>query len=148
MITQQPRVNTHRLNNNKDIKMDETSKNNIGVPLNGNDQSGVAEDHRDILIDGKLLGSHDRIFDLVDIVEDSRAFGQREEQEVIVIDGRAYERIMKPGEVIFDLNDITQGECHDDIIRKISEIAERVAKEIIPGIAEKVIREEIEKLKG
>ena len=101
-----------------------------------------------MMIDGKLLEKHDRIFDLVDIVEEGNAFRPREEQEIIVIDGRAYERIRKPDEVVFDLNDVVHDECHDEVVRKISEIAERIAREIIPGIAEKVIREEIEKLKG
>jgi hypothetical protein len=36
---------------------------------------------------------------------------------------------------------------NDEIIRRATEIAERIARELIPGIAERVIREEIEKLK-
>jgi hypothetical protein len=36
---------------------------------------------------------------------------------------------------------------NDEIIKRVSEIAERIAKEMVPGIAERVIREEIDKLK-
>ncbi len=148
MITQSTRVDGHRPINKADQRINEISKNNVRVPRNENGQSGRMKNKTDILIDGKPLGQHDKIFDLVDIVEEGKAFGHGEEQEIIVIDGRAYERIRKPGEVVFDLNDVVREGCHDEVVKKISEIAERVAREMIPGIAEKVIREEIEKLKG
>jgi undecaprenyl pyrophosphate synthase len=35
----------------------------------------------------------------------------------------------------------------DEIMKRAEEIAEKVAREVIPDIAERVIREEIEKLK-
>ena len=35
----------------------------------------------------------------------------------------------------------------DEILNRVTETAERVAREIIPDIAERIIREEIEKLK-
>jgi len=36
---------------------------------------------------------------------------------------------------------------NEEIIKRATEIAERIAREIIPEIAERVIKEEIEKLK-
>jgi hypothetical protein len=36
---------------------------------------------------------------------------------------------------------------HDEIMKRAVEIAERIAREVVPDIAERVIREEIEKLK-
>jgi hypothetical protein len=36
----------------------------------------------------------------------------------------------------------------DEIMKRADEIAEKIARELIPGIAERVIREEIEKLKA
>ncbi len=36
---------------------------------------------------------------------------------------------------------------HEEIMKRASEIAEKVAREVIPAVAERVIREEIEKLK-
>jgi hypothetical protein len=36
----------------------------------------------------------------------------------------------------------------DEIMQRVKEITEKIAKEIVPDIAERVIREEIEKLKA
>jgi len=77
------------------------------------------------------------------------------------------ERLMKPNEKIYDLIDVVEDEGGDDgivvekkpkvavvntglqdeIMKRVSETAERVAREIMPEIAERIIREEIEKLK-
>jgi len=77
------------------------------------------------------------------------------------------ERVMKPGEKIYDLLDVIEEEradagiavekkpkmaivnmgLQDEMMKRVSETAERVAREIIPEIAERIIREEIEKLK-
>lgn len=72
-----------------------------------------------------------------------------------------------PGEKIFDLVDVIEenlGDAgigaekktkvavvnmglQDEILKRVTETTERIAREIIPDIAERVIREEIEKLK-
>ena len=74
------------------------------------------------------------------------------------------EKIRRPGEpnvltgkdVVYDLVDVVEepridaivgGRLQDEIMKKVSEIAERVAREQFPAIAERVIREEIENLK-
>ena len=77
------------------------------------------------------------------------------------------DRLMKPGETIFDLVDVIEEGVgavgadvekkpkvavvnlglQDEILKRVTETAERVAREIIPDIAERIIREEIEKLK-
>lgn len=76
------------------------------------------------------------------------------------------ERFMKPDEKIYDLLDVIEDEGGDgvvvekkpkvaivntglqeEIMKRVSETAERVAREIMPDIAERIIREEIEKLK-
>jgi hypothetical protein len=103
---------------------------------------------KDILIDGRLLSKDDRVYDLVDVVEEGDIPGDKEDREIIVIDGRVYERVMSPNDGVPDLADVVKDDAHDEVIRRVSEIAERVAREIIPDIAERVIREEIEKLKG
>ena len=36
---------------------------------------------------------------------------------------------------------------HDEIMKRAAEIAEKVAREVIPDIAERIIRAEIERLK-
>lgn len=77
------------------------------------------------------------------------------------------DRLMKPGETIFDLVDVIEEEksdvgiaterktkvalvnmgLQDEIMNRVTETTERIAREIIPDIAERIIREEIEKLK-
>jgi hypothetical protein len=54
-----------------------------------------------------------------------------------------------PGRRIFELADPVGDplEMKQEMLAKIAEVAERVAREIIPGLAERVIRDEIEKLK-
>ena len=76
------------------------------------------------------------------------------------------DRLMRPGEKIYELVDVVEevmdvapgGErwtkvavvnmgLQDEILNRVSETAERVAREVIPDIAERIIREEIEKLR-
>ena len=104
----------------------------------------------------RLVKPTDKIYDLVDVLEDG-APEVRAEQEIIVIDGRVYERVLKPEDRIYDLNDVLEeGErknfspgAVDDEIRAIAtEMAERIARELVPGIAERISLEEIEKLKS
>jgi hypothetical protein len=77
------------------------------------------------------------------------------------------DRLVKPGEKIFDLVDVIEEDAgdadagvekkmkvavvnmglQDEILKRVTETAERVAREMIPDIAERIIREEIEKLK-
>lgn len=103
----------------------------------------------------RLLQPTDRIYDLLDLVEDELPEA-RNPQEVIVIDGRGYDRVLRPGEKIYELQDVLEegpgpgfpGEAMEEEMRKIAlAMAEKIAREIIPEIAERVIREEIEKLK-
>jgi len=73
-------------------------------------------------------------------------------QEVIVVDGRGYENNGNNKKEIYTLVDViedtqTANNLNEEIVKRATEIAERIAREIIPEIAEKVIKEEIEKLK-
>jgi len=66
-------------------------------------------------------------------------------------------RMLKPGDTIYELTKVIEehieeqpesGEVPEDIINeKVAEAVERIAREMFPSIAERVIREEIEKLK-
>lgn len=67
--------------------------------------------------DGRTLAKDDKIYDLVDVV----GTGPEERLPVDLLD--------------------------DKIMETVSRVAERVAREMFPSIAEKVIREEIDKLK-
>ncbi len=98
-----------------------------------------------MMIEGRMLRPEDRVHDLVDVLEDSPVF-PRDGQPA----GRLYPQ------KIYDLIDVVEKKpkmafvdagFRDEIMKRAAEIAERVSREIIPDIAERVIREEIEKLK-
>ena len=114
---------------------------------------GLSGEDRDrvMMIEGRVLKPEDRIHDLVDILDAVSGF--REEAPRERRDGP---------EIIYDLVDVVDvvevverkprmalvdTGLHDEIMKRAEEIAEKVAREIIPDIAERVIREEIEKLK-
>ncbi len=48
--------------------------------------------------ENRLLKPTDSIYDLLDVVDDLP--GVRDEQEVIIIDGRGYDRVLKPEDKI------------------------------------------------
>jgi hypothetical protein len=109
-----------------------------------------------VLIDGHLLKPDDRIYELVEIVDGNKGVETKQDREIIVIDGRVYERMLRPEDKVYDLVDILEkgsGErlqdsnLNDEIMKRVSDITQRIAREIVPEIAERVIREEIDKLK-
>lgn len=95
-------------------------------------------------IGGRVLGPEDKIHDLVDPLDSTAGISGK-------IPG------MKSGpEKIYDLVDVIERKprmavvdtgLHDEIMKRAAEIAEKIAREVIPDIAERVIREEIERLK-
>ncbi|OPY91323.1 MAG: hypothetical protein A4E72_00166 [Syntrophus sp. PtaU1.Bin208] len=117
-----------------------------------------------------LLGPDDKVYDLVDIVDESPKrihdltdvveepdiLRNKEPHEVLVVDGRGYEKEQQPEDKIHNLVDVVeekpiqeqpQGLPQEEMRRILVETVEKMAREMIPGIAERVIREEIEKLK-
>jgi hypothetical protein len=91
----------------------------------------------------------EEIIDLIDEISDDK------EKIEAVKDKDGW--ILRDDEEIYDLMDVVEEvpegglgdrEFNDKIVKKVSEIAEKIAREIVPEIAEKVIREEIEKLKN
>ena len=98
-----------------------------------------------MMIEGRVLKPEDRIYDLVDLLDSTSGYGEKNVLK------------MKAGpEKIYDLVDVVERKpkmafvdtgLHDEIMKRADEIAEKVAREVIPDIAERVIREEIEKLK-
>ena len=101
-----------------------------------------------------------KIFELTEVLEETNG---RNNQEVIVIDGRGYEKNIKPKDlydaVSEESNHKSEKFLNEEIVKQameiaekkalelVPEIAEKIARELIPQIAEKIIREEIEKLK-
>ena len=73
-------------------------------------------------------------------------------QEIIIVDGRGYENNVNNKREIYTLVDViedsqTANNLNEEIIKRAAEIIERITRELVPEIAEKVIKEEIEKLK-
>ena len=136
--------------------MDAISKHLVGVLREGSKESVPDARTEDVLVDGHLLKPDDRIHELVDVIDDNAGAETKHDREIIVIDGRVYERVSGQGDEVHDIVDAVEkgsgGYLHDpgvndEIIRRVSEVAERIAKEIVPEIAERIIREEINKLK-
>lgn len=74
--------------------------------------------------------------------------------EKVRISGEA--PVRDPKSKVYELRDVVEepridaivgGRLQDEIMKKVAEVAERVAREQFPGIAERIIREEIENLK-
>lgn len=135
--------------------MDAPSKQIVGLLGEEGREVGDARE-RDIIIDGRLLKPDDRIYNLHDVAGDNLESDSKKDREIIVIDGRVYERVSKSDGTVYDLTDVvekgTGGSMYDpglneEIMKKVAETTERIVKEMIPEIAERVIREEIEKLK-
>jgi hypothetical protein len=111
----------------------------VSEGLPGEDRNSV------MMIEGRMLKPDDRIHDLSDVLEESPGFP---------VEGRPAGRLGP--EKIYDLIDVVERKpkmafvdagLRDAIMKRAEEIAERIAREITPGVAERVIREEIEKLK-
>ncbi|MBP7764689.1 MAG: hypothetical protein K4445_05615 [Deltaproteobacteria bacterium] len=107
------------------------------------EESGKAEDRK--------------IVELTEVYDERAGHGRRSTegrnpQQVIVVDGRGYERVKPNGHSMHDLTDVVEEhlltpQMKDTIMKQAVEIIEKMAKEMIPEIAERVIREEIEKIK-
>ncbi len=103
--------------------------------------------NRVMMIEGRVLKPEDRILDLVDALEDSPVspadrspLGKPSAEKIYDLVDVVVER--KPPKMAF-----VDAGLHDEIMKRAAEIAEKVAREVIPGVAERIIREEIEKLK-
>ena len=84
------------------------------------------------------------IYELVDVVEEPS------DPEFAVGTAQSGTLVMPVGkkEMSSDISDIMTEMMTDETCRMIATTVERVAREMIPAIAERVIREEIEKLKS
>lgn len=89
------------------------------------EEGGMIENLRgtseDIIIDGRIFREGDKVYDLVDVIEE--------------ITPEAPDRTLQAPDL------------DEKILQEVRSITERMAREMIPEIAERVIREEIEKLK-
>lgn len=100
-----------------------------------------------MMIEGRVLKPNDKIHDLVDVLG---------AEEFSAPPAKPFPGKEGGREKIYDLTDVVEKRprmalvdagLHDEIMKRASEIAEKIALDVIPAIAERVIREEIEKLK-
>lgn len=73
-------------------------------------------------------------------------------QPVVVIDGRGYDNVQMHSQSIHELTEIVDdepamGDINDLALKRAIERIEKIAREAILDIAERVIREEMEKIK-
>jgi hypothetical protein len=97
-----------------------------------------------------IIKENENVLDLTDEIKDQN---NGNHQEVIIVDGRGYTKDSGDREEIYTLVDViddnqTQDKIQKEIIARSEEIIERIARKIVPEIAERIIKEEIEKLKN
>ncbi|HLZ19673.1 MAG TPA: hypothetical protein VKO67_08680 [Smithellaceae bacterium] len=98
-----------------------------------------------------------KIYDLTDVYDERSGHGRRSTdkgpQQIIVIDGRGYERVNPGGQSIHDLTEVVDEQSmatiqiNDIVMKQATQIIEKVARQVVPEIAERIIKEEIEKIK-
>lgn len=89
---------------------------------------------------------------ILDLTEEIQDPNNGNHQEVIVVDGRGYQKTSRDNGEVYNLIDVVDDNQTSDLINKeiiarSEEIIERIARKIVPEIAERIIKEEIEKLK-
>ncbi|MEN6468702.1 MAG: hypothetical protein ABFD45_07110 [Smithella sp.] len=99
-----------------------------------------------------------KIYELTEIVDERNGQSRnmpdgKKSQPVIVVDGRGYERVQSNGYPIHDLTEVIEDafsadQINDMVMKRVDEIIEKIAREVVPVRAERIIREEIEKIKG
>ncbi len=101
----------------------------------------------------------ERIYDLTDVVEERPLRDDRGESRMMRTPSvKEHPAGETPDEIrfsqekkVYELSNLfdesQEGQIREEIRRKAAEIAEKVAREVMPGVVERVIREEIEKLK-
>jgi hypothetical protein len=89
------------------------------------------------------------VHDLTDELQDDN---NENNQDVIVVDGRGYENDSQIKKEVYNLVDVIDDnqmgdKIYEDIILRLEKIVEKITRRMVPEIAEKIIREEIERLK-
>lgn len=98
-----------------------------------------------------------KIHELTEIYDERNGHGRRvtdgkNPQPIIVIDGRGYDRVKSNGDNIHELTEVVDdnlsvSQINDAVMKRAAEIIEKIARDVVPVIAERVIKEEIEKIK-
>ena len=99
--------------------------------------------------ENSIIKENKEVYDLTDELLDEN---NEIIQDVIVVDGRSYKNDYEIKKEVYNLaeviSDNNNGDSiYEDIIKHVEEIVERIATRMVPEIAERIIKEEIEKLK-
>jgi hypothetical protein len=98
-----------------------------------------------MMIEGRVLMPEDRIHTLTDPLDEEAEFSADPTPGWKSVPDKIYDLVdvveKKPKLAFVDPG------LREEIMKRAGEIAEKVAREIVPDIAERIIREEIEKLK-
>src|SRR4030042_3920561 len=95
--------------------------------------------NRIMMIEGRVLRPEDRIHDLWNMVEDAPHFP-----------AKGFSGVKAAPERIYDLVDVVEKKpkmaladtgLRDEIMKRAEEIAEKIARELTPGIADRALRE-------
>lgn len=97
-----------------------------------------------------IMKENEIVHDLTDELQDDN---NENNQNVILVDGRGYENDPQIKKEVYNLVDVIDDnqmgdKIYEDIINRLEEIVEKIARKMVPDIAEKIIKEEIEKLKN
>lgn len=108
------------------------------------------------MIDNSAIVQDEKIYELTDIFDEqneqiSLPRGAKKSQEAI--DGPGYElakhefmEVHELTEVVAD--ELSSPEFNDAVMKQAAVIIEKIAREVVPEIAERLIGEEIKKIKG
>jgi hypothetical protein len=101
-------------------------------------------------MDENSIMKEDKI--VYDLTQESPDMNNGNSQEGIMVDGRSYENNSQEKKEIYTLVDViedtqTGDNIYEEIIKRSEEIVERIARKLVPEITERIIKEEIEKLK-
>lgn len=98
-----------------------------------------------------------KIYELTDIYDERNGYvhslhEDESSQQVIMVDGKGYERAKTDGHNIHELTDVIEEDpsikqFNEAVMKRAMELVEKIARDAVPDIAERVIREEIEKIK-
>ena len=80
------------------------------------------------------------------------AAGEKFRERVIVVDGRGYENNSQEKKEIHNLVDVIEDtrnadKIYEEIMKRSEEIVRKIALKIVPETAERIIKEEIEKIR-
>lgn len=100
-------------------------------------------------MDAHSIKEADKVHDMTEAIKDD---DHDNHSDVIVVDGRGYENNPLLEEEVYNLVDVVQdpstdGGLPDDFDARLEALVEKSVRQWLPEIAERIIRDEIKKLK-